>query len=155
VLSRLQRSRLYEQLHRHEIVRQFVKYALVGCLNVTLSLAIFNALRAIHIHRLGASTIAFVVTSIIGFTLNKMWSFRDHRLEKAEVGRQYVVFVFFTAVGLALFTGAFRLLLIPLERFGRIGENAAFLGSVPVSVLWNFTAYRRWTFRPTARAARV
>jgi putative flippase GtrA len=150
VPTQLRRSRLYESLHRHEIVRQFVKYAIVGVLNVALSLAIFNGLRVLDVPRLGASAIAFVLTSINGFLLNKTWSFRDPRTHRVHF--QYARFFVFTLIGLGLFTGAFRLLLIPLEEFGRIGENAAFVCSIPVSVLWNFTSYRRWTFNRPVRA---
>jgi putative flippase GtrA len=125
-----------------------VKYAIVGCLNVALSLGIFNVLRLVGTPRLVASSVAFLLTSINGFVLNKLWSFRDRRSER--VTRQYLRFVSFTLVGLGLFSVAFRLLLIPLEDFGRIGENVAFLSSLPVSVVWNFTAYRRWTFKTPA-----
>ncbi len=145
VLTQLRQSKTYARLHRHEVVRQFVKYALVGCLNVALSLGIFNGMRYLNAPRLAASTAAFLVTSVNGFLLNKNWSFRDQRTHR--VTRQYLRFLFFTTVGLALFSVAFRLLLIPLEEFGRIGENAALLGSIPVSVAWNFTAYRLWTFK--------
>ena len=58
-----------------------------------------------------------------------------------------MVFLLMTLIGLALNTGAFRLLLIPLEEYGRLGRNAAALATVPISVAWNFTAYRRWTFK--------
>jgi len=135
---------MYVRLHEHEVIRQFVKYAIVGCLNVTLSLGIFNVLRLVEAPRLVASTVAFLLTSVNGFLLNKLWSFRDQRSHR--VTRQYLRFVSFTLVGLGLFSIAFRLLLIPLGDFGRIGENAAFLGAIPISVVWNFTAYRRWTF---------
>jgi putative flippase GtrA len=153
MLEELRRSKLYTNLRQHEIIRQFVKYAVVGCLNLALSLAIFNALRVVDVHRLAASASAFVVTSVNGFVLNKMWSFRDSNAHR--VHRQYFRFVFFTLVGLGLFTAAFRLLLIPLEQYGRLGENAAFLASVPVSVVWNFTSYRRWTFNRPATAGSV
>lgn len=144
MLTQLRQSKTYARLQQHEIIRQFVKYAIVGCLNVALSLGIFNALRLLEVHRLAASTVAFLVTSINGFALNRLWSFRDQR--SGRLTRQYLRFVSFTIVGLGLFSIAFRLLLIPLEGFGRIGENAAFLCALPVSVVWNFTAYRRWTF---------
>jgi putative flippase GtrA len=149
VRSQFRRSKTYERLSRHEIVRQFVKYAVVGVLNVAIFLTIFNVLRSMDVPVLGANAIAFVVTSVNSFLLNKFWSFRDHRREAFV--RQYLVFVLFTIVGLALNTAVFRLLLIPLAQFDRLGENAAALGALPVSVIWNFTTYRRWTFKPSAR----
>lgn len=147
--TQLRRTKLYESLHRHEIVRQFVKYAMVGVLNVALYLGIFNLLLLTDIHVLGANAIAFTITSVNSFVLNKTWSFRDQRAH--AVVRQYFTFVFFTLIGLGLNTGVFSLLLIPLAQYGTLGKNAAALLSVPVSVVWNFTSYRLWTFRDPKR----
>ena len=146
MLAQLRQSTVYRRLHRHEIVRQFVKYAVVGCLNVAIFLAIFNSLLLVDVPALAANAIAFSVASVNSFVLNKIWSFRDRR--RHAVVRQYFVFVFFTLVGLGMNTAVFSLLLIPLEGFGTLGKNAAALGSLPVSVIWNFTSYRRWTFHP-------
>jgi putative flippase GtrA len=151
--TQFRQTKVYERLSRHEVVRQFIKYAIVGCLNVAIFLALFNVLRLMDVPPLGANAISLLLTSVNSFLLNKFWSFRDHRRER--VVRQYLVFVIFTAVGLGLNTLVFRLLLIPLEEYGRIGENAAALGALPVSVLWNFTTYRRWIFKHSPRASFV
>lgn len=150
MLSRFRQSETYARLEQYEIVHQFVKYAMVGCLNTALFIGIFNALD-LAIPTVSAYATAFFVTSVGSFLLNKWWSFRDHRKER--VVRQYLRFVTFTLIGLGLNTGAFRLLLIPLEQYGRLGKNAAALATVPLSVVWNFSAYRRWTFTPTKRRA--
>jgi len=149
VRTQFRQSKVYERLHRHEIVRQFVKYAIVGCLNVALYLAIFNLLLLTDLHVLVANALAFSITSVNSFFLNKTWSFRDQRTER--VVRQYFTFVFFTLIGLGLNTAVFSLLLIPLDQYGTIGKNAAAIGSVPVSVIWNFTSYRLWTFKHPQR----
>jgi len=138
----------------HEAFGQFVRYALIGCFNVVVYLAIFNTMQLIAVAEagveptrlqiLGASAVAFTVTSLISFVLNKLWAFRDTRREK--VVRQYGVFFFFTLVGLVLHEITLFLLLIPLQQYGLIGRNAAALCALPVSILWNFNAYRRWTF---------
>lgn len=147
------RSQAYGRLHRHEAVRQFAKYAVVGCLNVAIFLGIFNALRVLDMSILAADAVAFLVSSVNSFVLNKLWSFRDRRRDVAV--RQYFVFVFFTLVGLGLQVGVLTLLLIPLRQFGRIGENAAALGALPFSVMWNFTSYKLWTFKPSPNATSV
>lgn len=149
--SELRSSAVYSRFARHEIVRQFVKYAIVGCLNVVLFLAIFNALLVVDVHVLAANALAFSVTSVNSFALNKLWSFRDRRRD--AVVRQYFTFVFFTLIGLGLNTGMFSLLLIPLDQYGTLGKNGAALASLPVSVVWNFTSYRLWTFKPADRPA--
>lgn len=141
----MRRTAIYERLSRYPAVLQFVRFATVGSLNVALYLLLFNVLLAVGLHTLAANAIAFVVTSINSFALNKTWAFKDRR--RHALVRQYFVFVTFTLVGLAINSGVLSLLLIPLDRFGTLGKNAAALGAIPFSVAWNFNAYRRWTFR--------
>jgi putative flippase GtrA len=151
VLTRLRRSNVYDKLNQYEIVRQFVKYAMVGALNVALFLAIFNGLRETGLHIIGAYAAGFFTTNVVSFFLNKRWSFRDERRER--VARQYLLFAFLTLVGFGLSSTAFRLLLIPLDDLGRLGENLAALGAIPISVMWNFTSYRLWAFNRRAGSA--
>jgi putative flippase GtrA len=148
VLTQIRSTKTYERVTRHEIVRQFVKYAMIGMLNVAVHVGFFNLLIVFGVPSVAANAAAFFVASINSFFLNKRWAFRDQR-DQAVV-RQYGVFLFFTLVGLALHTGAFSLLLIPLEDRGTLGKNIALLAALPVSVLWNFTSYRRWAFVPNA-----
>lgn len=139
-------------LTRHEAFGQFVRYAIIGCLNVVTFFTIFNLLLWAGVHTLVANAIAFFLTSIGSFLLNKAWAFKDRA--RQAVFRQYLVFVSFTLVGLALNTGVLTLLLIPLSRYGTLGKNLAALGALPVSVVWNFTTYRRWTFSSDGDRAR-
>jgi putative flippase GtrA len=150
VLESLRTSRVVERLTKHEIVKQFVKYGVVGVLNVAIFFAIYDGLRLADTSTLVARAAAFVTTSFISFRLNKSWSFRDPR--RHAVVRQYFSFLGFTAVGFALHTVLFTLFRIPLKRFGLLGENLALLCALPFSVLWNFTGYRYWVFRESYRA---
>lgn len=145
VLDRARSSRLYARLSRRPALHQFVRFATVGVLNVVLYFSIFNLLLWLGLHTLASNAVAFLVSSVNSFTLNKLWAFKDPRRE--AIVRQYFVFVFFTLVGLAINSGVLWLLLIPLATYGTIGKNLAALGALPFSVAWNFTAYRRWTFR--------
>lgn len=139
-------SLLYRRLREHEATGQFVRYGLIGCLNTVISLSVFTVLG----RSVPATAVAFLVSNSLSFFLNKRWAFKDTR---TDVGRQYLLFFVFTGVGLVLFTGSFALLRVPFRRFGTVGRYAAFLGSAPLVVLWNFTAYRRWTFRDAGRKA--
>ena len=132
-------------VRHHEVVGQFVRYAVIGCLNVAVYFGIFNLLRVVGLHPNASLAVAFFLTSIQSFTLNKVWAFKDRRRE--ALVRQYVVFVFFTTVGLAINQVAFTAFHLPLQRFGRIGENLAAFGAIPFSIMWNFLSYRRWTFK--------
>ena len=151
VLTQFRSSKTYQRVTRHEWIHQFVKYGIVGVFNVGVHLAIFNVLIATGLPTLGANAIAFFLASINSFFWNKRWAFRDER--SRGVVRPYLVFLFFTLVGLGLHTATFSLLLIPLHVHGTLGKNVALLCALPVSVIWNFTCYRLWTFRPGARPA--
>lgn len=133
-------------MRRHEALGQFVRYALVGSTNVAVHLIFFNVFSFLGLHTLAANALAFLLATVNSFVLNKVWAFRDPRRD--AVVRQYVRFLSFTVVGLALHTGAFSLLLIPLGDHGTIGKNIALVCALPVSVLWNFMCYRLWTFKP-------
>ncbi len=141
---------LYARLSRYPTLHQFVRYALVGVLNVVTYFALFNLLLWAGLHIYLANAIAFLITSINSFVLNKLWAFKDHRRE--GVVRQYTIFVSFTLIGLAINTAALTVFLIPLGRYGIIGKNLAALLALPFSVAWNFLSYRKWTFKPAVRA---
>jgi putative flippase GtrA len=144
-LGQIRSSRLYERVHRHETVRQFIKYAMIGALNVVLFLALFNLFRFIGLSAVIAYVLAFVPTNINSFFLNKRWAFRDPR--EHAVFRQYLLFAFFTVVAVGINTAAFSLFLIPLRKYGTLGENIAALLPLPISVAWNFTSYKLWAFK--------
>ena len=145
MLAQLRASRLYERVQRHEVVRQFVKYAVIGLLNVLVFLGLFNAFRLMGLPAVVAYALAFIPTNVTSFFLNKRWAFRDQRED--AVFRQYLLFAFFTLIALAINTGAFSLFLIPLRKYGTLGENIAALLPLPLSIAWNFTSYRLWAFR--------
>jgi putative flippase GtrA len=151
VLNQIRSSKVYVRLTRHEALGQFARYAIVGVLNVGVHLLIFNVLLLTGLHTLGANAIAFCFATVNSFFLNKVWAFRDARRD--AIFKQYLVFFFFTLVGLGLHTSLFALLLIPLRPHGAIGKNVALVSALPVSVIWNFTCYKLWTFRPHQAAA--
>lgn len=146
MLTQFRTSKLYGRVSEKPIVHQFIKYALVGGLNVLIHVAIFNVLSFLGVHPLVANAAGFFFASINSFIWNKLWAFRDERRD--AVVRQYLVFVFFTIVGLGLHSATFALWRIPLSGRGAVGNNLALLLALPVSVIWNFTCYRLWTFKP-------
>ena len=139
-------SETYRRLRGHEATGQFVRFAVVGAINFATYFALYNGFLRLHVQAVAAGALAFALSSISSFFLNKFWAFRDRK--RTAMGRQYVVFTLFTLIGLGINTGALALFLIPLRRFGTLGKNGAALCAQPFSLAWNFTAYRRWTFRP-------
>jgi len=142
------------RVRHHEITGQFLRYAVIGVVNVLFFFALFNLFTpsaASRARTVAAYAAAFFITSLFSFAMNKIWAFKDTRRER--IAHQYALFLFLTAIGLGLQTGIFTLVLIPLHQYGRLGRNVAALPGIPISVLWNFTAYRRWTFNAATAAA--
>lgn len=144
MLTKTRSTALYATVSRYPALVHFIKYAIVGVLNVAAYFTIFNLLRLAGIHQNVSAAIGFVITSVQSYALNRKWTFKDRQGHSVMKG--YALFMFFTLIGLLLNQAAFSLLMIPLGRFGRLGENLALLGAIPVSVMWNFFAYRRWAF---------
>lgn len=153
MLAALRRTRFYDLMYRYPVLGQFVRYGLVGGLNVGIHFAIFNLLHFAGMHELVANAIAFFISSINSFLLNRGWAFKDPRRDK--VVKHYLVFIFFTLVGLALSSGQFWLYLKPLKEYGDIGKNLALLATLPITVAWNFTCYRKWTFNAPMETSSV
>lgn len=142
-------DRLPPRIRQHEALGQFVRYALIGVLNTTLFVGLTNLLLWVGAVTLVASGIAYLVTNIVSFLLNKRWAFRDPRRER--VIRKYLRFFSLTLVGLGLYEIVLHLWLIPLDSLGLLGTNLALLLALPVVVSWNFMSYRLWTFHAPDR----
>jgi len=145
---------LATRVRHHEITGQFVRYAAIGVLNVLLFFTLFNLLTPTHATRMrtvAAYATAFLVTSVFSYAMNKTWAFKDTRRQR--IAHQYALFLLLTLIGLGIQTAVFASLLVPLHQYGRLGRNAAALPGIPLSVLWNFFAYRKWTFNAVTAAA--
>ena len=140
---------IHRRVREHEAFGPFVRFAIVGGINFALYFAIYTVLIHFGWHPVAAAALAFALSSINSFFLNKFWAFRDK--ERTGISRQYLIFAFFTLIGLGINSGAVALFLIPLKRFGTLGKEGAALCAQPFSLAWNFTAYRRWTFRTNGR----
>ena len=151
MLTQIRSSKLYRRAREHEVLGQFVRYAMVGVLNVTIYFLLFNIFLHIGLHPIAANAAAFFLTNFVSFFLQKRFAFRDDR--RTSMVKQYLVFLFMTLIGLAIQTSAFTLFHIPLRHHGTLGSNLAALCALPFSVVWNFTAYRLWTFKPAGATA--
>lgn len=129
-----------------EVVRHFVKFVIVGAVNAAMFATIYFGLRWLGAIPGVAYAPAFLVTNVNSYVLNRHWTFRDRA--KVPVARQYLRFAMFTIVGLVLGELVLHPMLVVLEGFGGLGELIAAFAPAPILALWNFNAYRRWTFRP-------
>lgn len=124
---------------------------MVGAFNTAFYFAVFNLLLHADLHPIVANSSAFLVTNVIAFFLQKHFAFRDKR--RHAMFLQYARFLALTLIGLGIQTAAFSLFRIPFHRYGTLGNNLAAVCATPFAVLWNFTAYRLWTFKPATATA--
>lgn len=124
--------------------RQFVKFCVVGVLNTAVDFGMYYVLSrgylGFHFHYLIANVIAFLVAVTNSFALNKRWTFGS-RNEKNAL--QFTKFVSVNLVSLAMYE-ALLALFVEFGGFADIAGKALGYGLV---LMWNFSAYKYWTFR--------
>ena len=137
--------------------RQFVRYASVGILNLTLSLTIFNFLiwitgvtRGIEITLFSIITFTIVVTH--SFFWNKFHVFKD----KDAAHREYMKFFVVSGATSLLNVGIISLLVngigAPDGLSERLWANIAVIITIPVAVLCNFLGYSFFVFGKSSRS---
>jgi putative flippase GtrA len=125
-------------MHR-SLVRQFLRFGVVGVMNTVLTLVAYAAAIRVGVRYLPAAAGAFTLGALNGFVLNRAWTF-EHRGRALTSGARYAAV---QLVGL----GANVALLwtaVHLAALGHLpGELAA---AAPVTVL-TFCLSRLWVFR--------
>ncbi|OIO19426.1 MAG: hypothetical protein CO029_00275 [Candidatus Magasanikbacteria bacterium CG_4_9_14_0_2_um_filter_41_10] len=117
----------------------FMKYFIVGIVGVGLDLVTLTLFR----ERLGVTPyIAVMLNQIIiisfNFTANKIWSFNNKTLPHKQFVRYMMLFAFNYA--LAIF-----FMYIFNEHIG-IDYRQVRIGTIVLSLSWNFVLYRHWVF---------
>ncbi len=122
------------------VVRQFVKFAIVGVFNTATSADVYLiASRPLALDPLVANAVAFVVAVTVSFVLNKSWTFRN---QERSYRRQYSMFFGVSGVGFLL---SEAILFITHKLLG-VHDVVAFGIAVVIVMFWNFGANRAWTF---------
>lgn len=124
------------------VVRQFIKFSMVGVVNTATSFSVYGALtRLAGFDPLVANALSFVAAVTVSFTLNKRWTFRD---TSRQYRRQYSMFLGVSFGGLVLSES----IILLLHTVGGLHDLVAFAAAVVVVMFWNFGGNRRWTFAP-------
>jgi putative flippase GtrA len=131
---------------RAPVVRQFLKFALVGVSNTLVFLGVYTLLaEALGVYYLLASAIAFTAGAVNGFLLNRAWTFQGHVGDALTPVRWTIV----QGCGLALDE---LLLYVAVSGLG-IDKLVAQAIAIVVVVVLTFLANRAWTFRDARGAA--
>jgi putative flippase GtrA len=125
---------------------QFARFVVVGASNTALTLATYALLLAGGLHYLYALVPAFALGALNGYTLNRAWTFRAGRFQRAALAR-------YVAVQLAGLGANALALVIFIELLAMPRVFAQLLATPLVSCL-TFAGSRCWVFAQDTPPAR-
>jgi len=129
------------RLLRHKVVRQFVKFGIVGFVSFTIDAGLYLLLtRALGVFYIYAKVTSFCIAAANSYILNRRWTFQSTSPDRL---RQFAQFLVVASTGAGMNAGIMYLLHGRL----RIHDMHAFLVAVGVVMFWNFLVNRAWTFR--------
>lgn len=129
---------------KHQSVRQFYKFAVVGVANTAIDFLIYLALTRIFSffadNFVLANIISFSVAVSNSFYWNRKWTFRS--VDERHV-RQYMKFFIVNVAGLGINTAVLYLLVTYAGFYDVLAKVIA----IGVALFWNFFVNRMWVFR--------
>jgi len=122
---------------------QFVRFCMVGVLNTLTTFFTYIALTRTQefflIHYVGAEALAYFAGTIVSFTLNRNWTFRQTgSVSIFEVVRFYSALL----SGLAVNVSIFYVLVVWLRFYDIVAVGISLL----VTIAWNFLFMKFWVF---------
>lgn len=135
-----------------KFVHEAFTFGVVGGINTVINYAVFNAL-ALTVFRDGqlkASVVATLVATCTSYLMNRHWTYRDR--PKSAIRREYALFFFFNATGLAIELGVLALAKYGLGITSLLALNIAKTAGVGLATVFRFWSYRTFVFRPAAPA---
>ena len=72
--------------------KQFIKFGIVGCINTFSSWVFYYPLLFLGLDYRICTTIAYILSSIIGYILNKKWVFKKNVYDSNSVLKYYIVY---------------------------------------------------------------
>jgi len=127
---------------KYHISGAYIKYVLSGLSSLLADYATFVTLRNVfNLHLSLAVFSGMLVGLVLGFVLNKMWTFQSNA-HAHKTTKQIVIFALLFAFN-ATFTYLFVLALRNVE----IPETAGKLLAMVFITLWNFFIYKKFIFR--------
>lgn len=122
-----------------KLIKQFFKFGIVGCINTFSSWIFYYSLLFIKVHYLVATTIAYILSSIIGFILNKSWVFEKKVYNYRSILKYYVVYGSSYLINI----GCMSLFVEVMH----ISEMFAPILTLFVTVPYNYLFSRIWVFK--------
>jgi len=137
------------------LVREALKFGLVGAVGVVVDVAVFNWLLygadVLHGRPIRAKIAASAVAILVNYLGSRYWTFRHRR--QAPVHHEVALFVFFSLIGVGI-----QLLCLGISHYvlgldSQLADNvSANLVGLPLGTLFRFWSYRRFVFGSEALA---
>lgn len=122
-----------------ETQKQLIRYLLVGAVTAITELLVFALLvRVIKLMLAPSNIIATVIATILNFTLNKEWSFRN----RSSITRSLILYLLLFTCNIVLSTNVIDFMV----KFGVLDIYAKFM-TMALITLWNFVLYRKVVFK--------
>lgn len=132
---------IFRLASQRESLRQFVKFALIGLLNIFVDWSIFFALnRFTPLREVVAKFCSFVAGATNSYYFNRRWTFRS---TNKEIGKEFRKFFLVAMVGSVINTSIYWLISL---HFG-FPKIVGLIVATGVVTFWNFFANKHWTFR--------
>jgi putative flippase GtrA len=135
--------RLYYGLDH--IVRELMKFGVVGTAAYLIDVLLFNAMLAATDKPLTSKFVSTVVATTFSYTGNRLWTFR--RRARSTVRREYTLFFLLNGVGLAISLGCLAISHYLLGFTSQLADNiAANVVGIALGTTFRFWSYRKWVF---------
>lgn len=118
--------------------KELIRFLLGGGSAVLVDYGMYKIFMMFGIDRSVAKAFSFICGSIVGFVINKIWTFESAGFSKGEIVR-YIVLYSCTAIINAIINKT-TLLVMPIEMLG-------FLCATGVSTVLNFLGQKYFVFR--------
>jgi len=124
----------------NKIVKQFIKFGIVGASSTIVDFAILNLLVLIfHLNVYLSATISFILAITNGFIWNRLWTFKSEGSKTLEYGK----FMFVNIIGL----GINLAIMFVLIQYFNLWYNFAKAAATAIVMFWNFYGSKKWVFK--------
>lgn len=127
------------------IVRELMKFGVVGSFAYVIDITLFNVLLQATDKPLTSKVVSTVVATTVSYAGNRTWTFR--RRSKSGVRREYLLFFLLNGVGLLIALTCLAISHYVLGFTSALADNiAANVVGLGLGTAFRFWSYRRWVF---------
>ncbi len=127
-------------LIQRRVVRQFIKFGIVGVSSTVIDWGIFYLLNHFAVYYLTAKVLSFSVAVFNSFFWNRRWTFRSQNPNRSK---EFTKFLVIALVGLSINA---LIMYIAVSVFGT-RKIVGLIFATGIVTFWNFLANKFYTFR--------